>query len=47
VEIMLDVTGKKTALKGFYSYGEMCPSLKDGKCELYNQTKTITALLEK
>jgi hypothetical protein len=42
-----DVLGDKTALTGFYSYGEICPTATGGKCELHNQTMTITALLEK
>ena len=27
---------------GFYSYGEICPILKDSNAELHNQTMTIT-----
>jgi len=47
VEAVRDVLGDKTALTGFYSYGEICPTATGGKCELHNQTMTITALLEK
>jgi hypothetical protein len=47
VEVVHDVLGKKTALTGFYSYGEICPSSQGGKCDLHNQTMTITALREK
>jgi hypothetical protein len=46
VEAVRDVLGKKTALTGFYSYGELCPSAAAGKCELHNQTMTITTLIE-
>lgn len=31
---------------GFYSYGEMSPSLPGGGCELHNQTMTLTLLDE-
>ena len=47
VEAVREELGEKTALTGFYSYGEICPTSKGGKCELHNQTMTITALLEK
>jgi len=47
IEAVSHVLGKNTALTGFYSYGELCPSLKGGVCELHNQTMTITTLLEK
>jgi hypothetical protein len=46
VEAVRDVLGKKTTITGFYSYGEICPSSNGGKCELHNQTMTITALAE-
>ncbi|MEZ4826741.1 MAG: FIST N-terminal domain-containing protein [Bacteroidia bacterium] len=32
---------------GFYSYGEISPHVEIGKCELHNQTMTITLLAEK
>jgi hypothetical protein len=47
VEVVRDVLGKRTSITGFYSYGEMCPSSRGGRCELHNQTMTITALAEK
>jgi len=31
---------------GFYSYGEICPPTGLRKCELHNQTMTITTLGE-
>jgi hypothetical protein len=40
------VLGKDTALCGFYSYGEISPFSKDAKCELHNQTMTITTFKE-
>jgi len=46
VEGVREVLGKKPTLTGFYSYGELCPSSNNGRCELHNQTMTITTLLE-
>ena len=46
VEGVRDVFGDKTILTGFYSYGEIAPFLPGTKCELQNQTMTITTLLE-
>jgi hypothetical protein len=34
-----------TGLVGFYSYGEISPHAS-GRCELHNQTMTITTLAE-
>lgn len=38
---------EETAITGFYSYGEISPFLKFSKCELHNQTMTITLIGEK
>jgi hypothetical protein len=46
VEIVADVLGPKAALVGFYSYGEISPHGFTGKCELHNQTMTITTIAE-
>jgi hypothetical protein len=46
VEGVRDVLGERTILAGFYSYGEIAPFLPGTKCELQNQTMTITTLLE-
>jgi hypothetical protein len=40
------VYGGKTAITGFYSYGEIAPSFNFAKCELHNQTMTITTFRE-
>ena len=40
------VFGKKPVLTGFYSYGELAPSGIDHKCQLHNQTMTITSISE-
>ncbi|UAY53343.1 FIST signal transduction protein [Ferruginibacter albus] len=45
VEVVRNIYGNETAITGFYSYGEICPSL-DEKCDLHNQTMTITTLTE-
>ena len=31
---------------GFYSYGEISPQTPSAKCELHNQTMTITTFTE-
>jgi hypothetical protein len=50
VEEELDVVkvifGDNTILSGFYSYGEISPTLKNVACELHNQTMTIATLYE-
>lgn len=45
VEAVQEVVGEAT-LTGFYSYGEMAPFLEGAKCELHNQTMTITTFYE-
>lgn len=46
VEVVKMVYGANTAITGFYSYGEISPSSKFTKCELHNQTMTITTFTE-
>ena len=46
VESVQEVLGSKTVLAGFYSYGEISPFTPLAKCELHNQTMTITTLSE-
>jgi hypothetical protein len=46
VEAVRDVLGPGAALAGFYSYGEISPFQPGARCELHNQTMTITALSE-
>jgi len=46
VEVVRAVYGNKTAITGFYSYGEIAPSFNFLKCDLHNQTMTITTLTE-
>ncbi len=46
VEGVRDVLGERTTLAGFYSYGEISPQTPSAKCELHNQTMTITTFAE-
>ncbi|MEO5571267.1 MAG: FIST N-terminal domain-containing protein [Bacteroidia bacterium] len=46
VEVVKAIYGEKTAITGFYSYGEISPSFNFKKCELHNQTMTITTFSE-
>ncbi|MEP7168417.1 MAG: FIST N-terminal domain-containing protein [Bacteroidota bacterium] len=46
VEVVKTIFGEKTAIAGFYSYGEISPSFNFNKCELHNQTMTITTFSE-
>jgi len=46
VEAVKDILGNKTILSGFYSYGEISPLRPASKCELHNQTMTITTFNE-
>jgi hypothetical protein len=47
VEGVRAVLGSRAALTGFYSYGEISPFTPGAKCELHNQTMTITTLSER
>jgi len=47
VEGARDVMGSHTVMTGFYSYGEISPFTPSAKCELHNQTMTITTLSER
>src|SRR5439155_2906063 len=46
VEGVRDILGERSTLAGFYSYGEISPFTPGAKCELHNQTMTITTLSE-
>lgn len=46
VEGVRDILGEKTVMTGFYSYGEISPFTPNAKCELHNQTMTITTFSE-
>lgn len=40
------IFGEGTAISGFYSYGEISPLRPTSRCELHNQTMTITTFSE-
>lgn len=46
VEVVRAAYGNKTVITGFYSYGEISPSFNFLRCELHNQTMTITTFKE-
>jgi hypothetical protein len=47
VEGVRDIVGPKAAITGFYSYGEISPFTPKARCELHNQTMTVTTLSER
>jgi hypothetical protein len=47
LEGVQNILGTQSILTGFYSYGEISPFSGRGKCELHNQTMTVTTLSEK
>lgn len=46
VESVAEILGEQAALTGFYSYGELAPHGALTRCELHNQTMTVTTFLE-
>lgn len=46
IERVKEVVGEKTAITGFYSYGEMAPFSGNTFCDLHNQTMTLTLISE-
>ena len=46
IEAVLNALPAATQLVGFYSYGEIAPGA-DGRCDLHNQTMTLTMLAER
>lgn len=46
IEAISEIFGSGTLLTGFYSYGEISPMNPLAKCELQNQTMTITGINE-
>jgi len=46
VESVCAVIGNQAAVTGFYSYGEISPFTPTAKCELHNQTMTVTVFSE-
>lgn len=46
VEAVKSIYTDSTLISGFYSYGEISPFVPEAKCELHNQTMTITTFDE-
>lgn len=46
IEAVKTIFGEDTLLSGFYSYGEISPLNTNARCELHNQTMTITTFNE-
>ncbi len=46
VEAVREILGEHTTLAGFYSYGEISPLTPGARCDLHNQTMTITTFNE-
>ncbi|MFC6876789.1 FIST signal transduction protein [Flavobacterium myungsuense] len=46
IEVVKEVFGDEMLVCGFYSYGEISPTLSKVACELHNQTMTITTMYE-
>lgn len=46
VEGVREALGDGAVLTGFYSYGEICPFGVSARCQLHNQTMTITSFAE-
>lgn len=47
VEAVNELLGSNTTIAGFYSYGEISPFNEGGRCQLHNQTMTITSFYER
>lgn len=47
VEGVRDVVGPHASITGFYSYGEISPFTPQARCELHNQTMTVTTFAER
>jgi hypothetical protein len=47
IEGVRDVVGVAATLTGFYSYGEISPFNPTDRCELHNQTMTVTTFSER
>ncbi len=47
VEGVRDIVGAGAIITGFYSYGEISPFSPNARCELHNQTMTVTTFSER
>jgi hypothetical protein len=46
LDIVQEKLGGNTLITGFYSYGELAPFSEDMRCQLHNQTMTLTTIYE-
>ncbi|WP_108805074.1 FIST signal transduction protein [Aquimarina sp. Aq107] len=46
IEEVIEEVGEDAVITGFYSYGELAPFSNSTRCELHNQTMTLTLLSE-
>lgn len=46
IENVREILGKDTVITGYYSYGEIGPARENAKCEMHNQTMTVTLFSE-
>lgn len=46
VEAVSEALGANTTVAGFYSYGELAPSIHAARCDLHNETMVVTTLAE-
>ena len=46
LDIVQENLGDNTVITGFYSYGELASFGEDARCQLHNQTMTVTTLYE-
>ncbi|MFT3709769.1 MAG: FIST N-terminal domain-containing protein [Archangium sp.] len=47
VDAVRHVLGDSTITTGFYSYGELAPTMSGAPCQLHNQTMTVTTFSER
>lgn len=47
LEGVRDIIGNGAVMTGFYSYGEIAPTMPHVACEFHNQTMTITTISER
>jgi hypothetical protein len=46
LEVVQERLGRHTTITGFYSYGELAPFSEALRCQLHNQTMTLTTICE-
>ncbi len=46
IDTAMEILGARVPTIGFYSYGEISPQSFSGRCDIHNQTMTVTTLAE-